>query len=291
MAHVHVVILGLTRREDEPRVKRLFAYADGQGDPTESVHAKLSPYLIDAATLADPHLVVREVSQPINGLPKLIIGSKPIDGGHLIFTPEEREAFLKIGAGGRAVSAPLHRLRGTHQRLGSLHPRLAGRHARRTAPPAACLGTAGPGASVSGGQHQPPHPRPGRDARRGIHVTVLPDRPFLAIPEVSSERREYAPIAYLEPPTVPSNQIRLTAGCLALAVWTAHVPDAHGVAANRRRQIEKRLPLLHRHRLQHVPAAPADRRRQDAPLRPGADDPRCPRRLPRLVAWPTCTTA
>lgn len=38
-------------------------------------------------------------------------------------------------------------------------------------------------------------------------MTVLPDKPFLAIPEVSSERREYVPIGYLEPPIVPSNQI------------------------------------------------------------------------------------
>jgi len=41
------------------------------------------------------------------------------------------------------------------------------------------------------------------------HVNVLPSAPFLAIPETSSERREYAPIGWLEPPTIPSNAIRL----------------------------------------------------------------------------------
>jgi hypothetical protein len=40
-----------------------------------------------------------------------------------------------------------------------------------------------------------------------FHVTVIPDGPFLAIPEVSSERREYIPIGWLEPPVIPSNQI------------------------------------------------------------------------------------
>ncbi len=39
------------------------------------------------------------------------------------------------------------------------------------------------------------------------HVTVVPDRPFLALPEVSSIRREYVPIGWLEPPTIPSNQL------------------------------------------------------------------------------------
>ena len=38
---------------------------------------------------------------------------------------------------------------------------------------------------------------------------MLPEAPFLAIPEVSSERREYAPIGWLEPPTIPSNKLRL----------------------------------------------------------------------------------
>ncbi len=40
-----------------------------------------------------------------------------------------------------------------------------------------------------------------------FHVTVLPEGSFLAIPEVSSERRPYLPIAWLEPPTVPSNKL------------------------------------------------------------------------------------
>ena len=36
-----------------------------------------------------------------------------------------------------------------------------------------------------------------------------PTAPFLVIPEVSSERREYAPIGWLEPPTIPSNLVRI----------------------------------------------------------------------------------
>lgn len=43
------------------------------------------------------------------------------------------------------------------------------------------------------------------------HVNVIPTAPFLVIPEVSSERREYAPIGWLEPPTIPSNKLRLLA--------------------------------------------------------------------------------
>lgn len=42
-----------------------------------------------------------------------------------------------------------------------------------------------------------------------FHVTVIPERPFLVIPEVSSERREYVPIGWLEPPVIPSNLVRI----------------------------------------------------------------------------------
>lgn len=44
------------------------------------------------------------------------------------------------------------------------------------------------------------------------HVNVLPKSAFLMIPEVSSERREYAvyaAIGWLEPPAIPSNKLRL----------------------------------------------------------------------------------
>jgi hypothetical protein len=45
-----------------------------------------------------------------------------------------------------------------------------------------------------------------------FQVNVIPDRPFLVIPEVSSERREYVPIGWMSPPTIPSNLVRVIEG-------------------------------------------------------------------------------
>lgn len=45
-----------------------------------------------------------------------------------------------------------------------------------------------------------------------FHVTIVPQSPFLVVPEVSSERRAYAPIAWMEPPTIPSNLVRVIDG-------------------------------------------------------------------------------
>ena len=40
-------------------------------------------------------------------------------------------------------------------------------------------------------------------------VSTIPTAPFLIIPETSSERREYVPIGWLEPPVIPSNSARI----------------------------------------------------------------------------------
>lgn len=59
------------------------------------------------------------------------------------------------------------------------------------------------------------------------HVNVLPTEPFLVVPEVSSERREYVPIGWLEPPVVPSNLVRIVEGAtkslFAILTSTMHM--------------------------------------------------------------------
>ena len=215
-AHVHVVILGLDRRKATRAEKRLFSYPDINGDPEESSHATLSPYLFDAGGLSDPHQVVREESAPINGMGRLIIGSKPIDGGEYIFSAEERAAFLDaepeaapwlrpfIGAreylqGGERWILALHDAPpGALARLPAVRERIAAVRAYREASKSAPTQKLAATTTL-------------------YHVNVVPTAPFLVIPEVSSERREYAPIGWLEPPTIPSNKLRLLA---TTAAWT-----------------------------------------------------------------------
>ena len=208
MAHVHVVIVGLTRRDEEPKLKRLFAYADINGNPLESVHVKLSPYLIDAANLSNPHLVVREASRPINGLPRLVTGTQPIDGGHLIFTEEERVVFLKTEPGAAQFMRPYV---GSEELINNSVRYIL---ALQTVTPAELRRM--PHVLerlelVRRSRLESKRPQTSAIAETPYEyfITVIPVRPFLAIPEVSSEQREYAPIAYLEPPIVPSNKIRL----------------------------------------------------------------------------------
>jgi hypothetical protein len=93
-AHVHCVIIGLTRRDDEWKEKRLFSYDDIKKDPRESKHAALSPYLFDASRVTDRHLLVNEISHPLCDVCSLVSGTQPIDDGNYIFDSDERSALL-----------------------------------------------------------------------------------------------------------------------------------------------------------------------------------------------------
>lgn len=94
-AQVHVVIIGLSHREYERPEKRLFSYPDVKGDPIETRHKGLTAYLCDARSMADRHLVVREETAPLCAVPRILYGSKPVDGGHLILSAGERDRLLK----------------------------------------------------------------------------------------------------------------------------------------------------------------------------------------------------
>jgi len=95
VAHVHVVIVGLTRRGHEPATKRLFSYDDINGDPTESTHPALTAYLFGAETVANKHLVVTESTTPLTPRPEITYGNMPNDGGHLILSEDERIELLQ----------------------------------------------------------------------------------------------------------------------------------------------------------------------------------------------------
>ena len=208
VAHVHVVIVGLDRREDARRKKRLFSYPDIKGEPEESVHAVLSPYLFDAGGLADPHLTVREESRPINGMRRLITGTQPLENGNLTFSNKRKAAFLVREPNAEPYFRPfpgarefiqgrdrwilhtadippqeLRELRTVRDRLSAVRSFRA--NSKRTAT------------------------RRLADFPRSYGVTVVPERPFLIIPQVSSERREYVPIGWMEPPVIPSEKLRI----------------------------------------------------------------------------------
>lgn len=208
VAHVHVVIIGLSNRDQAPAAKRLFTYNDINGDPTESSHLALTPYLFDASGLTNRHLVVEEASNQLCGMPKLVIGSKPIDGGNFILDEHEMADLLDREP---RAAAYLHPFVGSEEfinggdrwilALGDADPREL-----RTMPEV-MKRIADVKRFRLQSRSEPTRQLAATPTR--FHVTVIPTRSFLAIPEVSSERREYVPIGWIQPPTIPSNLVRV----------------------------------------------------------------------------------
>ena len=186
----------------------MFSYDSPKSDPQQSQHTALSPYLFDASGLTDPGVVVREAHLPINGLPKLIIGSKPIDGGHYIFKVDERATFLREEPGAEPYMRPFvgsrEFLQGGERWI--LHLAEAPPHVLKTLPKVreriAAVREYRLASKSKPTQALSMMPRL-------YHVNVIPSEPFLVVPEVSSERREYIPITWLEPPVIPSNLVRI----------------------------------------------------------------------------------
>ena len=93
-AAVHCVIIGFVARV--PTTKTLFEYATPRSTPQQIVASNINPYLVDAANVLLPS---RTRTPP--ELPRILEGSKPVDGGYLIFTKEERDDFIQEEPGAK----------------------------------------------------------------------------------------------------------------------------------------------------------------------------------------------
>ncbi|MCY4000136.1 MAG: N-6 DNA methylase [Bacteroidetes bacterium] len=207
-AHVHVVILGLDHQTYSPANKRLFSYPEPHGEPLESQHGRISPYLFDASGMKNPHLAVHESSNPINGMKKMNIGSQPIDNSYYIFNEIEREQFLNLEPDAIIFMRPYmgaqEFIRGEKRWILALHnaaPNVLSKlgHLRERI------------AAVKTFREQSSRVSTKKLATTPTlyQVNTIPDTPFLVIPETSSERRDYIPVGWLDPPAIPSNSLKV----------------------------------------------------------------------------------
>lgn len=207
-ANVHVVIIGLAQRAAAPKDRLLFSYDDINGEPHVSAHAALSPYLFDASALADPHSVVREAARPLNGLPQLFSGSQPIDDGNYIFDAGQRAEFLTNEPSAARFMRPY---------IGSREHINGGERwilALQSATPTELkvmpkVVERMRAVKAFRGKSERKSTQALASYPEKYNVEVIPTKPFLVVPENSSERREYVPIAWMEPPVIPSNLVRI----------------------------------------------------------------------------------
>ena len=267
MAHVHVVIIGLAKRDDAPREKRLFSYDAPKGDPQESKHVALSPYLFDTGGLADSRIVVKESARPLNGLPSLLSGSQPIDDGNYIFDADQRVAFLIEEPAAEKFMRPY---------IGAREHIQGGERwilALQDASPADLKGM--PRVVERMQAVKAYRAKSKRKSTLAIadyptqyNVNVIPTAPFLVVPEVSSERRDYIPIAWLEPPVIPSNKIRIlpnaTLWQFGLLTSTMHMAWVRIIGGRLESRFQYGIGIIYN--TFPLPPVPAERLQRLAPL-------------------------
>jgi hypothetical protein len=215
---VHVVVIGFSRRVSEAATgcKKIRAYGGEGADYTLCVSA-ISPYMRSGDGLDDPDVVVHERSRPADNRARIVTGSKPIDGGYYIFTADEaRELveednraarYLRPFIGGEEFLTGTARFIayfGDDANLGYRSiPAVKDvirkvRDYRR-----------GEIASKDGLRAISNAPHILADEPTRWHLTVVPSSPYLIIPEVTSENRRYIPIGWGEPPSIPSNLVKV----------------------------------------------------------------------------------
>ena len=199
-AAVYCVIVSFSKRGGP---KRLFHYPTVRSEPTLEHPDQLNAYLKDA-----PDVFVWSRNKPLSDVPQIGIGNKPIDGGHYLFTAEEKAAFL--------VAEPqaeqyFHRWFGAkeflqgHERwvlwLGDVPA-----DTLRSMPESLKLAKAVK--QFREGSKSAPTRRLAETPTR-FHVENIPAGSSILIPQTSSERRRYIPIGFVRPGTMSSNAVRL----------------------------------------------------------------------------------
>lgn len=200
-AAVHCVIIGFGLQDNAEHW--LYDYDTPKSEATALKVGRINPYLVDA-----PDILLPNRSKPICAVPEIGIGNKPIDGGHYLFSDEEKDAFIAkeaaaakwfrrwLGADefingwqrwclwlGDCPPAELRKMPETMKRVQAVK---AVRLASKSAPTRKLADT-------------PTH----------FHVENMPKTEYLVIPEVSSERRFYIPIGYVNADTLSSNKLRI----------------------------------------------------------------------------------
>ncbi len=215
-AHVHCVIVGFTIDEDNTS-KTIFL------NESQSVQAKnINGYLLDA-----PNVWIESRNKPLCDVPEIGMGNQPIDNGLYLFTDDEKVEFLKkepkaqsyfhhwYGADefinnkirwclwlGDCTPAELRSMPLCYERV------LKVRKYRLESTRSSTIKLA----------DNPTH----------FQTENMPKGNFIVIPEVSSGRRHYIPIGYMDDSVLCSNKLRLMpqANLFYFGVLTSKVHNA-----------------------------------------------------------------
>lgn len=226
-AQVYCVIIGFALKDTKH--KRLWDYHNVKDESGhESPAANINPYILDG-----PDIVVQARAKPLSlETQEMLFGSKPADGSHFFFTPEEKEAFWAAEPQAKPF---LRRVLGSEEFINNKERWclwLQGATPNQLKAMPLVLQRIQAVAEFRKASKK-------EATRRLAAVPALfaemrqPDSDYLLIPRVSSERRIYIPIGYISKDIIVTdavftlaNATPYTFGMLASLmhmVWTKYV--------------------------------------------------------------------
>ena len=192
-AHVHCVIVGFSVSINSGSKT---IYSDSRSEIVSNINA----YLIEA-----PNVFIESRKKPISDVPEMTTGNRPADGGHLIIEETEYADFIRKEP---AAEKYIKRLIGSAEFINNKNRW--------------CLWLVGVSPAelrkmpevlnrVESCKEDRLHsPDPGRqklaDRPALFRETANPDS-FIVVPAVSSERRRYVPIGFLDSNTIATNLV------------------------------------------------------------------------------------
>lgn len=224
-AGVHVVIIGFSNYDTLK--KWIFEYADVKGEPHEILAKNINPYLIDAK---DNFIISRNTS--ICSAPEINFGSMPNDGGNLLFSKDEMLDFIKT----EPESKPyFRRILGAEELLNGVERYCLWMKDSSPKDLTALIHVKNRIQKVK--EYRLCSTRKATQKLASFPFLFgeirQPSTHYIAIPEVSSERRKYIPISFIKKDIIASNRLKIIPNAtlyhlgilssLMHMTWTKHI--------------------------------------------------------------------
>ena len=195
-AHVHCVIIGFSIA---PNPKEKVLYSSDRAQIVQNING----YLLDA-----DDVFVESRKKPLCDVPEIGIGNKPIDGGFYLFDDAEMEEFLAKEPAARPYFRPWYGAREFINRCPRYCLYLADCQPNELRKMPECLKRI-----QAVREYRLNSPSAGTrkiaETPTRFHVTNLPVGSYIVIPQVSSERRRYIPIGYINDGVLCSDKVRI----------------------------------------------------------------------------------
>lgn len=198
-AHVHCVIIGFSSYNASYDSKKKIYLSDNQVISASNING----YLVDA-----PDVWIESRNKPLCNAPEIGIGNKPIDGGNYLFSKEEMLEFIEKEPKSAAYFHPFY---GAYEFINQ-KPRYC-----------LYLGNCSPAELrsmplsyervINVREYRLQSPSAGTrkiaDTPTHFHVENMPKGSYIVIPQVSSQRRRYIPMGYMDDGVLCSDKVRI----------------------------------------------------------------------------------